>query len=299
MIQSLPLPIFLAMLAFPLAMAGICVYAGIFARRRAALVQQTKTSRIRVAIPGYVEFEGNVEAIDGQTVIAPLTLSHCCWYRARVEKWDRGSPSRSHGHWQTVKDESSDAPFFIRDVSGVCAVHPYGAEVTPTDKSLWYGATEEPEDRDPPRVGPGESAKGWIEVQGGPNSKFRYSEERIYDGDPLFVLGVFSKEPPEPEIEDDEEPAEDQSMAEAVDGMDQAAPEDAAAAPDAVEDLNGRALRVTFNRIARGPKKEPLILSTTPQEAHIDLTARGGLAAFFIAIVPLALAVLLLWARFG
>jgi hypothetical protein len=33
---------------------------------------------------------------------------------------------------------ASGTPFFVRDSTGVCTVHPDGAEVTPTDKSQWY-----------------------------------------------------------------------------------------------------------------------------------------------------------------
>lgn len=294
MIQSLPLPIFLIMLAFPLAMTGICVYAGIFARQRAALVKEVMTSQIRTAKPGYVEFSGKVEAVEQRTLTAPLTQSPCCWYHIRVEKYDKRAGKKS-ADWITVRDESSEAPFFVRDATGVCAVDPSGAEVTPTDKSLWYGATEEPEDRNPPRVGPMESAKGWVEISGGPNSKYRYSEERIYDGDRLFVLGVFSNTPPEPEEDDIEDVAVDGEDFEAEPD----APEEEDTELDIADEIHAAAARVTPNRMARGSRKQPLILSTTEQQVHIDMMAKGGLAAFFVALFPLALVILLLWARFG
>ena len=293
MIQSLPLPIFLIMLAFPLAMTGICVYAGIFARQRAALVKDVMTSQIRTAKPGYVEFSGKVEAVDQRTLTAPLTQSPCCWYHVRVEKYEKRAGNKS-AEWSTLRDESSDAPFFVRDATGVCVVEPDGAEVTPTDKSLWYGATEVPEDRDPPRVGPMESAKEWLEISGGPNSKYRYSEERIYDGDRLFVLGAFSNTPRESE-EDEKDIAEDGEDFEAEGGATVEEDEEL----DTADEIDAAAARITPNRIARGSRKQPLILSTTEQQVHIDMMAKGGLAAFFVALFPLALVILLLWARFG
>lgn len=292
MIQSLPLPIFLIMLAFPLAMTGICVYAGVFARQRAALVKDVMTSQIRTAKPGYVEFSGKVEAVDQRALSAPLTQSPCCWYHVRVEKYEK-RPGNKSANWTTVRNESSEAPFLVRDATGICVVDPHGAEVTPTDKSLWYGATEEPEDRNPPRVGPMESAKGWVEISGGTNSKYRYSEERIYEGDRLFVLGVFSNTPPEPDEEVDV----------VLDGEDFEAgsevPEVEDAELDIVDEINLAAERITPNRIARGSRKQPLILSTTEQQVHIDMMAKVGLAAFFVALFPFALFVYLLWARFG
>jgi len=294
MIQSLPLPMFLFMLAFPLAMTGICVYAGIHARQRAALVKAVMTSQIRTAKPGYVEFSGKVEAVDQRTLTAPLTKSPCCWYHVRVEKYEKRGSNKS-AEWSTLRDESSYAPFLVRDATGVCAVDPHGAEVTPTDKSLWYGATEEPEDRDPPRVGPMESAKGWVEISGGTNSKYRYSEERIYEGDRLFVLGMFSKSSPQREEDEEDDIAVDGEDFEA----DPDAPEEEDAEPDIMDEIDAAAERITPNRIARGSQKQPLIISTTEQQVHIDMMAKGGLAAFFVALFPLALVVWLVWARLG
>ena len=294
MIQSLPFPIFLFMLAFPLAMTGICVYAGIHARQRAALVKAVMTSQIRTAKPGYVEFSGKVEAVDQRTLTAPLTKSPCCWYHVRVEKYEKRGSNKS-AEWSTLRDESSEAPFLVRDATGVCAVDPHGAEVTPTDKSLWYGATEDPEDRDPPRVGAMEQAKGSWAISGGTNSKYRYSEERIYEGDRLFVLGMFSKSSPEREEDEEGDVAVDGDNFEAEPD----APEEEDTELDIADKIYSAAERITPNRIARGSRKQPLILSTTEQQVHIDMMAKGGLAAFFVALFPLALVVWLVWARFG
>jgi hypothetical protein len=272
--HSIPPLIFLFMLLFPLAMAGICIAAGIHARRQAAMIERVPTSRIRMARPGYVELEGKVEAIDGYTVTSPLTCAPCCWYHARIEQWVK--PTRkSTGSWSALRDEMSSAPFMLRDASGICAVHPEHAQVTPTDRSLWYGASEEPEDRSPPRIGPTESATGWIEISGGTNFKFRYSEKRIYDGDPVFVLGVFSRVSPESQAEADDEEALSE--------------EDA---------LYARAAQLTPNRIVHGSRKQPLIISTMKQETHVAMMSKGGLAAFAIALVPLAIAAYLVWIRF-
>jgi len=79
----------------------------------------------------------------------------------------------------------------VRDATGACVVRLFGADITPTDKSRWTGATLEPADRNPPRVGPSGSTDGFVQVSGGPNSGYRYTEKRIYAGDPLMVVGLF------------------------------------------------------------------------------------------------------------
>jgi hypothetical protein len=58
------------------------------------------------------------------------------WYHAQVRK-DAGTRHKQSGDgWSTIYEATSAAPFLLRDGTGVCAVHPYGADVTPTDKSV-------------------------------------------------------------------------------------------------------------------------------------------------------------------
>lgn len=289
-IRSLPLVMFFLMVAFALAMAAVAVFAGLHARRRAALVQSTPAAYVATASPGYAQFEGRVEAIDRQTLVAPLTRAACVWYHARVEKRaDLGGDERGQSAWATVRDVTSEAPFFFRDGGGVAVVQPYGAEVTPTDKSRWYGDAETPENVDPPRLKPTEASAGMVDIAG--THRFRYFEERIYDGDPLFVMGSFGRRSASADAEDDDPD-------DLLDGEDGDAIE-----PDAdetlAEQLTDRGRRATAAFITRGDGKQPFIVTTTPKAAHAELTALGSQAAMGVALVPLGLAVLLLWARFG
>ncbi|MGD9906475.1 MAG: hypothetical protein AB7U83_23665, partial [Vicinamibacterales bacterium] len=189
------------------------------------------------------------------------------------------------------------APFLVRDSTGACVVDPHRAEVTPTDKSVWYGAAETPTDRNPAKVGPTESATGMVEIAGTPNTKYRYSEARVYAGDPLLVLGEFTSgrfAPADEEEEDDDVVAEDVEDAASDDGDD-----DALADARRDDALFARARQVTRATIARGTGARPFLLSTTPQAEHVALTATGSQAAMGVAVVPLGIVVLLLWIRFG
>ena len=143
MIRSAPLTVFLVMVAVFVAMAGIAVYAGLRARKQAAQVEGTPTSNIGMADDGFRQFAGTTEATDGKPVTAPLTKSPCVWFHAKVEQWLRSlTTSSSNKHeWQVVSEVTSSGPFLVRDATGACVVHPDDAEVTPTDRSLWYGAT--------------------------------------------------------------------------------------------------------------------------------------------------------------
>jgi hypothetical protein len=281
MVQDAPWVVFLAMVLVPLFMTGVAVFAGVRARRRAALIKATPKSNIGMADDGYREFEGTIEAIKGRALTSPLTKSPCVWFHAKVEESVPAKNVKTSGPiWQVVKEVTSSDAFLMRDATGACVVYPNCAEVTATDKSLWYGATKEPTDTNPPKVRPGESAKPMVEVQGGPNSKFRYSEERIYSGDPLFVLGDFATglAVPEKILVDGEE----------VD--------DAEVDEEEVATQSAAGTKASIRSLKDDP---PFILSTTPQAAHLEAMEKGGLAAFGIAVVPLAIAVAVVWARFG
>jgi hypothetical protein len=292
-IRNLPTVVFFVMLAFPLAMTGVLVFVALRARERVRLMAATPTSHVGMARAGRCELSGRAEAIDGVTLRAPLTGAECCWWAARVEKYVR-SGSDSSGAWQTLRDETSDAPFLLRDATGACVVLPYGAEVTATDHSVWYGSSPVPEDRSPKRFGPGESAEGMVRISTG---GFRYREERIYAGDPLYALGDFLVDP-WPADEDDEEPEEQAENAGPDESGASSEPEDAWSDDERLARLGTLAAALPPRRIARA-SRAPFLLSTTPEAKLAEMQQLGWKAALGIAAFPLALGGLLLWLRYG
>jgi len=262
-IREAPLEVFLAMLGVPLAMAIVAVLAGLKARRVSQVVADTPTVAIATAEDGYRHITGTAAAIEGEPLVAPLTASACVWYTMRVEEWKRPLPSVGKNEWVTVRSETSTAPLLVQDDSGICLVRLFGADITPTDRSQWTGATLEPEDRNPPRLGPSEPLHGIVQVSGMPHSRFRYREERIYPGDPVLAVGQLTTRP-------DDEDELDLSTAE----------------------------RITKTELGKGGGK-PLVITTTAARTQAAMTAAGSQAAFTIALLPLGLAVLVLLARFS
>jgi hypothetical protein len=306
LIRSMDTTAFLFVNAFLLAIASVAIYASLHARRRAALVKATPTSNIGMAQDGYCEFEGTVEAIDGPPVISPLTRIPCAWYHARLQRWNRGGRN-SDGSYVTIEEATSGAPIMLRDSTGVCLIFPYGAEVTPTDKSQWTGPTAQPADRNPPKVGPEGALSQGFTVSGTANTKYRYFEERIYIGDPLLVLGEFTRrqfEAAEEDEEDVEDFDEDDHPDEPEAADDDVAAEDAIDAADwddsdRANKLTTRAEQTTRACIQRGSGSKPFIVTTTPQATHVYVTEIGGQAAMYVALVPLSIIGLMLYARFG
>jgi hypothetical protein len=320
-IDHLPLPAFWMMVGFLVAVAAIFVVAGLHARRQVAAMRSMPTSNLGMATSGYVEIEGQAEPIDGRSLTAPLTDSPCVWFRARVEEWipRRGEQS---SHWATVRDETSVTPFLVRDATGAAVVHPHGADVTPSDRSVWYGGREEPDDRSPERLPPAEWSSPAVEISGGPNSRYRFTEERVYAEAPLLVLGELSDtrfgSPSVADDDDEDEADEDDLDVEAAagesflsrpaepdedDDVDEASAaqrprrtwEDTAR----IEQLTESAAAVTPLHIARGASRKPFILSTTLQAVHVAQSEMGSQAALSLAPVPLLIAAFLIWVRFG
>jgi hypothetical protein len=287
-VQALPLGVFLVAVGFALAMAGGCVAAARHASSRARFAGALETTPVASAPEGYVALEGAVEAIDGRALEAPLTGARCVWYRARVETWvDRPAESRRLPAlpWKTIRERTSLAPFLLRDGSGVCVVLPHGAEVTPTNRSIWTGPTIDPVERNPPRLGPTESPQGMVRSGGGRSARFRYTEERIFAGDPLFVTGRLGRRGAG-QNECDRVPSED-------------AAGDAPADREAEADLAARAATITDRWLRRDPDGRPFLLSTTRRETHVYLNELGAKAALRVALVPLGLAALLVLFRWA
>lgn len=170
-------------------LAATCLYVAFAYIRRSRLIEDTPTAKVRSAAQGYVELDGTAREVAGKPLIAPLTDTLCCWYRYEVQR-------KAGKNWRTIDKGSSDEAFILEDDTGRCLVLPHKAEITPTDQSVWYGATQQPTDRNPPRKKIRASVGGFrVQVDSGFRmglmDRFRYTEERIYAGDPVYALGHF------------------------------------------------------------------------------------------------------------
>lgn len=298
-IRHAPMGVFLAMVLLPLGLAAAAAFAGWRARRQTTLLTETPSTLIGMTTDGYRQLRGQVEAVAGETLRAPLTGAPCCWYEARVERWTRATSTSKQFFWETVRSVTSTAPLLVRDATGLCAVHVYGGEVTPTDRSQWTGATLEPEDRNPPRHGTADAPSGLLQIGGRRPSVYRYTEARIYAGDPLLVLGRFINRRFEAPDDDDDW---DEDAAGTLPARDlETAPGDAWAATDLAraDALTARAAALTPFAISAGASGEPLILSTTSASGHVAMAEMHRDAGVTIAVSLLALVALLLYTRFG
>ena len=155
-------------------------FAGIFIfLRRARLIEDTPTSRIRSAAQGYVELQGEAAVMDGAPIVAPLTHTPCAWFQFRVEERESEGGHRQNSHWRTIARGTSEALFLLRDDTGQCVIDPDGALVTASVTQVWYGNSPTPA---PGSIGPG--ARRWLGT-----GAYRYREERIHPGDHLYAIG--------------------------------------------------------------------------------------------------------------
>jgi hypothetical protein len=153
---------------------------------RARAIEDVPTAKIRSAPQGYVELIGEAQAMHGEPIVAPLSKEPCCWYRYSIE-------SRKGGEWRMVRRETSDGLFLIRDETGECIVDPEGADVTPKTRRVWHGDAGDaltvvvsPRGAEGLRLGP-----VIMRSTGGLDARYRYTEEVIHSGDPLYALGDF------------------------------------------------------------------------------------------------------------
>lgn len=151
--------------------------------RRGRLIEDMPTSRVRSAAQGYVELEGHARLMDGAPVLCPLTSTRCAWWRYRVEQRQTTYDSRGRRstRWVIIDGRTSDDCFHLEDPTGRCIVDPDGAEVIPAIRHRWYGMGPRP-DRGPGLGG------GWFRAL---FCDYRYTEELIPVGAPVYALGAF------------------------------------------------------------------------------------------------------------
>lgn len=142
---------------------------GLQAFWRLRLVVDTPTARLRSVPEGYVELRGRARP-QRALVTTPLSGTQCVWYRYRVEERRQSGRNSS---WVTVQRGDAGRPFLLDDGTGHCLVDPTGALVRCRDLQVW-------EER---RVNPG--LIGLL----GAHKRYRHSEERIHDGESVYLLG--------------------------------------------------------------------------------------------------------------
>lgn len=145
---------------------------------RLRLIENTATAKVRSAAQGYVELEGRAELMPGETIRAPLSFTPCVWWHYTVAQ--KQTHHRRHG-WSVIRSSRSDDLFFLNDGTGTCIVDADGATVTPSVRHTWYGNHPQPDLA--PKAG-----AGFLRAM---FCNYRYTEEMIPVGHPLYALGWF------------------------------------------------------------------------------------------------------------
>ena len=152
------------------------VYAFVFLRR-VRVIEDTPTAKIRSAAQGYGELSGLAQVMDGAPIVGPLTGKTCAWYRYKVEKM-------GDKHTHVVASGESDELFLLEGVTGRCVIDPEGATVVVRHKEVWF------DHRYPSHKRGGHSGLFGLLV-GRVGSRYRYTEERLRAGEPLYAIGMF------------------------------------------------------------------------------------------------------------
>ncbi len=147
------------------------------ALHRARLIENTPTAKTRSAPQGYIELQGRGRIMDGEPLSAPLTGLPCTWWSYKIqEKSNYTIGKQKRTRWTTIDSDVSDSLFLLEDDTGSCIIDPENAEVLPIATDNWYGNQSRPVKR-------GSSSSG---LMGG---KYKYTERRMHQGDPLLAIG--------------------------------------------------------------------------------------------------------------
>lgn len=158
--------------------ALVCFWFVFHYLRRARLIEDIPTSRIRSAAQGYAEIVGTVSPARNKELAAPLSGHSCVWYSYKVQRLQKSGRSN---HWKTVEEGTSNQYFVIQDDTDACIVHPEGAEVMTAHSRTWYGNT--------PRPGQADTRNILLRVLS--SRRYRYIEKLIHVHDIIYALGSF------------------------------------------------------------------------------------------------------------
>ena len=145
---------------------------------RARHLLDTPTSRIRSAAQGYVELVGMLRELSVPQPVAPLTGEHCLWWRYCIEEY-RSNGKRSS--WSVLERGTSETWLRLADATGECLIDPRGADVHPAFRKVWTGSLRHPR---------GVAPSGWLGLLSS-GKRYRYTEERLHEGEPLYAIGEF------------------------------------------------------------------------------------------------------------
>jgi hypothetical protein len=168
--------VFTVALAAAFCFGGAWVCISRWARARHLL--DTPTSRIRSAAQGYVELVGMLRELSVPQPVAPLTGEHCLWWRYCIEEY-RSNGKRSS--WSVLERGTSETWLRLADATGECLIDPRGADVHPAFRKVWTGSLRHPR---------GVAPSGWLGLLSS-GKRYRYTEERLHEGEPLYAIGEF------------------------------------------------------------------------------------------------------------
>jgi hypothetical protein len=140
---------------------------------RLRTITDAPTARIQSASQGYLELGGTARPHQGQTA-GPLTGTPCLWYRYSIEERKRSGKSE---HWVRIEGGDCPTPFALDDGTGRCIVEPARAHLKLRRRTRWQGPQRSPRNRE----------RGWLFS----SDRYRFTEERIEEGDPIYLLGYF------------------------------------------------------------------------------------------------------------
>ena len=156
--------------------------------KKLRLIEDIPTSLIRSASQGFTELVG-VGKLLNEPLISPLTSLPCLWWRYNIERYQKRSGD-DIGKWVSVERNTSEMPFNFDDGTGLCQIFPAGAELTARHRHRWYGSSRKANQTLLNKaLGTGRYLKGLN--LGGFGRRYRFTEQLIIDGDPLYVLGHF------------------------------------------------------------------------------------------------------------
>ncbi|MBD2858116.1 hypothetical protein IB286_03780 [Spongiibacter sp. KMU-158] len=170
-----------AFLGFAIVACLVAAFFGFVQLKKARIIEDTPTSKIRSAHQGYVELMGISKNLVAESpLLSPLSGTNCIWFSYKIERYETSGKNK---HWRTLESRSSERPFLLDDSTEPCYIMPSRADVSTFRKSTWYGNERYPS--------AGKTSSSLF------GRRYRYTEHLLCEDDLLYAIGLFqTRHPP-------------------------------------------------------------------------------------------------------
>lgn len=185
--SSVSILLFILVVLLPIGAALLCLFYSLQYLKSAWTLKETPPSKIRSAVQGVVELNGQAKPFADTFVLSKFASNPCVWYQYCLDTWQTQQTEEGpRSFWNRIEIETSEQPFILDDGTDECIIMPQGANIIALNYNVWFGYQKDPAMSMKASFGSNLMSKLSNKIQ------YRYQEYYIKVNDPIYATGCFT-----------------------------------------------------------------------------------------------------------